>query len=53
MKYMHKFLNEYQLLCVDLFRNNAYKERVQPAKSQKQNEREQVNTSYILLAALS
>lgn len=49
MKYMHKFLNEYQLLCVNLFRNNAYKERVQSAKSQKQSE----NTSYILLAALS
>lgn len=52
MKYMYKFLNEYQLLCVNLFRN-AYKERVQSAKSQKQSERERVNTSYNLLAALS
>lgn len=50
---MYKFFNEYQLLCVNLFRNNAYKEKVQSAKSQKQNEREQVNTSYILLDALS
>lgn len=53
MKYMYKFLNKHQLLCVNLFINKAYKERVQSAKSQKQTERERVNTSYNLLAAFS